>query len=415
MSYYNTFIRATMSPKDKWKLGFQSFVDSAFENASTCHEDIEEEIEFGTLEFKPIVARINSLVDAKTGQRVNDDYKKIIFPDLEYCPKIGTRYRFDNNIWIVFSTDNIRTDTSAIYVRRCNNVMKFQDKYGNIHEEPIYIDYKVTESQIFKNYSIDVPSGRIFFQCQLNKYTKNININDRYMFGDDVYKIRERSRFDRRYTFERDSVYTLSFYADYDNKSDSDNIELGIANYKEYNYTISSIDYISNKVGFMGQLEATVYLNKDIIEEPVVWSSTNEEVAVIDKYSGDYKFINIGTCNFVCEMLHKSDVKFYIQITVEKYIEPSLETIIMPNIEVIKLNKTVFYSVYEYLNGVETDTTFSIKATEVPNRNYKLTVIDGNNFSITNLKPYNTDLKIVCTNDKSNEDTILYIRLGGIV
>lgn len=417
MSYYDTFIKATMSPKDKWHLGFQSLVDSSFENASTYREDIEEELSFGTLEFYPIIARINSLVDAKTGQRVNDDYKKLIFPNLDYQPKMGTRYKFDNNIWIIFSTDNIETDTSAVYVRRCNNVMKMQDKYGNIHEEPVYIDYKVTENQIFRNHSIDAPSGRIWFQCQLNKYTDNLNVNDRYMFGDDVYKIRERSKFDRRNTFDRDSVYTLSFYADYDNKGDNDNVELGIANYKVYNYTITSMEYISNKVDFTGKLDSTVYLEDIVVDEPVIWSSTDENIAIIDKYSGSYKFIKVGKCDFICQMLHKSDVKFRTQITVEEFTKPSFETIIVPDVRIVKLNKTVFYSIYEYLNGVQTDTTFSIKSNNVPDRNYRLNVIDGNNFSITNLKPYDVDLKVICTknNDVQKDDTILYIKLGGIV
>lgn len=176
MSYYSNFVITNKNPKQKWKDGLQALVDKEFTNASSFTEDVEEEIEFGSLEFKPINVRVNSLVDAKTGQRINDDYKKIIFPDLDYQPVIGTRYRFDNNIWIVFSTDNVKTDTSAVYVRRCNNTMNTQDKYGNIHREPCYIDYKVTENQLFRNYSIDIPSGRIWIKHLVpifkNKYRK---------------------------------------------------------------------------------------------------------------------------------------------------------------------------------------------------------------------------------------------------
>ena len=148
MAFYDFYMQAVSNPKQAWKEGFQALVDDQFENASTVQYDVEEEDGFGTLKFHSIECRINSLVDAKTGQRVNDDYKKIIFPDLDKAPDLGTRYRFDNNIWIVFSTDNIKTDTSSAYLRRCNNVLTIEDKYGVIHHEPCYIDYKVTETQL---------------------------------------------------------------------------------------------------------------------------------------------------------------------------------------------------------------------------------------------------------------------------
>lgn len=96
-------------------------------------------------------------------------------------PELGTRYRFDNNIWMVFSTDNIKTDTSSAYLRRCNNVLTIEDKYGNIHQEPCYIDYKITESQLFKEWTLDVPQGRIYVTCQLNQHTQDVDINKRYI------------------------------------------------------------------------------------------------------------------------------------------------------------------------------------------------------------------------------------------
>ena len=175
MAFYDNYVSSISTPKNYWKEQLQEVVNQSFENASTIQFDIEEEDEFGSMMFHPVECRITSLVDAKTGQRNNDDYRKIIFKDLTKEPVIGTRYRFEDNIWMCFSTDNIKTDTSSAYLRRCNNVITTEDKYGKIHEEPCYIDYKVNETQLFQEYTMTTPAARIVVTCQTNKYTKDID------------------------------------------------------------------------------------------------------------------------------------------------------------------------------------------------------------------------------------------------
>lgn len=420
MSYYDTFIKFEKSPKERWAESMQELANQVFENSSTYWTDVEEEDAVGTLEFHPIIARVTSLIDAKTGQRVNDDFKKIIFPNMNYHPSLGTRYKFDNNIWIVYSTENIRTDTSSVYIRRCNNVMTTQDKYGNIHREPVYIDYKVTEAQLYKEYTLNVPSGRIQFWCQRNRHTENININDRYIFGKEPYRVREVARFDRTYTFEEDSVKMISFYAELDAIGTDDNMDLGIANYKRYDYKISIVDSISNIVGFIGSINSNVYLNGEIIEEDVIWETTNSSIAEINN-SGDYKFLDVGNCKFICRMANKPEIFSVVNIEVTKKNETSFDYTISPDNMVVKQNKTVEFTITEYLNGKVIDVGFDFKANGVSNRNYILTVNSKNSFSITNLKPSNEKLEIICTANIKDPETnlplqnIFYIELGGIV
>lgn len=403
-----------------WKDGLQALVDYSFENTSTIQFDVEEEIEFGTLQFAPITVRVNSLVDAKTGQRINDDYKKLIFKDLDYKPKIGTRYKFENNIWIVFSTDNVKTDTSSVYVRRCNNTMNIQDKYGNIHKEPVYIDYKVTENQIFRNYSIDVPSGRIYFQCQLNDYTKNIDVNDRYIFGGDVYKIREKSTFDRRYTFEEDSCHIMSFYADYDNLGENDNRELGVANYVEYKYSIDCQEDLSGSVGEEGQIGCSVILNGEKVEEEVIWISSDNNIAEIDEF-GNYKLLKNGSCKFICKMKNNQNISSCVLVDVSEKLHDIHEYKTYPDVNIIRLNKKETFNVFELFNDSPTETQFVFEDYGVPSKNYIIDIHDGNSFSVTNLKQYNeSNLNINCIPKNSENpnpipEILISVRLGGII
>ena len=414
MSYYDTFRKASKSPAQYHRDAMQEFVNYGFENASTYYTDVEEEIAFGTLEFRPINVRINTIVDAKTGQRVNDDYKKIIFKDLNYKPEIGTRYRFDKNIWIVFSTDNLKTDTSSVYVRRCNNTINTQDKYGNIHREPCYIDYKVTETQIFRELRIDVPNGRVWVQCQLNQWTKDININDRFIFGENPYKVRERNKFDFVETFDMNSAKTLSFYADYDEVAPYDNLELGIADYKVYNYIINVPEELNNTINYSNRLSYTVSLDGELVNEDVIFESTNSNILVIDN-DGDYKMLKEGECEILVKLKNNPSIFTSVKVVVSN--EPNIvyENIITPDDRYIKINKTQNYSVYEYENDTVLDTKFKIECFDMPQKNYLFNKIDDNNFSITNLKTSEDYLlRVVCTNLRTNEAITIYIELGGL-
>ena len=238
MPFYDGFMVINNAPPSvKWRRHLQDTVDKQFENASTWWDDIYEEKEFGSdkidqisnpeiLEevFNKIEARITSLVDAKSGQRDNDDYKQIIYKNTSYKPKYGQRYYFDNNIWIIYSTDNIRSSSANAYIRRCNNVIGIKMEDGTTHKEPCSIDYKMTETQPTIGETVDVPGGRIEIQCQCNKYTDLLQINTRFILGRSVYKIRSFNDYNNVETFNDATNYLLKFYADYDGTDYNDNI-----------------------------------------------------------------------------------------------------------------------------------------------------------------------------------------------
>ena len=416
MSYYDTYLKLSKDPAIEYREFYQELVNEEFDNASTLYKDVEEEIAFGTLEFKPVKVRVNTIIDAKTGQRVNDDYKKIIFQDLSYSPPLGTRFRFNNNIWITFSIDNIKTDTSSIYVRRCNSTINTQDVFGNIHREPCYIDYKVTETQPFRETSIDIPNGRISVQCQSNKWTTNINVNDRYVFGGVTYKIRESHNYDRQETFDQHSTKILSFYADYDEIAPDDNLELEIANYKEYNYVIDIPSEIKGVVGDSDIINASLMLDGKPSNEDLIWTSTNEEVVSVE-FDGRYTMNKVGEASIIVSL--KGNPKFTSTINIivedgESSIQGKNIDVLQPDVKRIKLNATQRFSIFEYIDGVKQDTQFEIVCSGIPKNNYYFGT-NGNEFYITNRKPdENNLLKVDCTNKKTNNVTTVYIELGGL-
>lgn len=414
-NYYDNFVATVPNPRDSYLIQQQEIINQLFVNAPTYFTDVEEEKVAGSLIFESIFVRINNLIDAKSGRRVNDDFKKIIFSDIEHAPAIGARFRFEDNIWLTFSTDNIKTSTAAVYVRRCNNTLNSQDKYGNVHQEPCYIDYGVTEAQVFKEYSVNIPRGRIVVFCQLNDYTKNININHRYVFGGDAYRVRYRDRFDKRYTFDKNSVGILYLQLEYDNIAESDNLELDVADYLEYNFSIETLSEFTNIIGTTKQLSASVLLNEENVTDnyPVEWRSTNTNIATVTS-DGLLKLEGLGDCDVVCTLKNKDTVYSSVHVSVVEEVHDFVtNNIITPDITYIKQNSSQEYNVYEYINGETTSAPFIIKAYDVPLGYYKLEVAN-NKFIVFGIKPCDIPLRVVCTNANTNDTVEISIELGGL-
>lgn len=405
MSYYDSFVAVNGEPARKWEERLQELTKKRFSNASTFWEDIEEENQFGTQQYHTISARITSLVDAHTGQRVNDDYKKIIFPDLSYEPALATRYRFNNNVWIVFSTGNIRSATSAAYLRRCNNTINMEDKYGNIQREPCYIDYKVTENQLDNGETIAVPSGRIQVYCQRNRYTEHIKINDRFIFGNYVYKVRSINDYDRTETFNNDSRELMNFYADFDNISSCDNFKLGVADYVTYNYQIGVVNTISGPVGTTGNLNAICTLDGNQIDEPLKYEVVSGEDIVSIDQSGNYEFLADGDAQITVSMKNLETCTATITVSVGDYVQAPY---IIPDVSTILINQTISYEiVYNGILEITVDT-------ENPSYYYKF-VQDGNKFSITNYKQSDMPIVVKYTDVENSIGGEYTIYLGGII
>ena len=411
--YYETFVYNSFAPSKEFHLFEQELVNDEFEFAPTWHQDIEQEIAFGSLEFKKIDARINQIMDSKVGDRINDDYRKIIFRDLNFKPELGSRYRFDNNIWIVYSTDNIKSVHSSCYLRRCNNTINVQDQYGNIHQEPCIVDIKPTKSGIVEQEYMSVPIARQVLMYQLNKWTKPLFINSRIMLNRQVYKLGAIMDIDRTETFNQDSIKFVKCYLDNDLKNEYDNEELQVADYKIYNYSVSTIKDLIGTRNTEGVLKANVFLDKEQIQESINWYSSDKNIISIDS-SGSYKMINSGEAIIYAKMAKNENFYSEIKVQVSEEQLNVYKNIINPNIDYIPLNNIQNYEVYETHNGVKTDTKFEISLFGIKDKHYSF-LQDGNKFSIKNvLQDENNLLTVSCKNLRDNSIMELEIELGGL-
>ena len=89
---------------------------------------------------------------------------------------------------------------------------------------------------------------------------------------------------------------------------------------------------------------------------------------------------------------------------------------IIPEVSRIIQGNEEDFSVYNYIDGEPNSDTFDVNTYgPVLGKDYTLTIIDGNHFTIANLKESKTPLVIVCTNKNDNSQKVITkLMLGGI-
>ena len=88
--------------------------------------------------------------------------------------------------------------------------------------------------------------------------------------------------------------------------------------------------------------------------------------------------------------------------------------VVSPNVEEVMLGKTVEFDVYNYINGIKQNDTFTIKVSGIPQQYFSFVSINKNKFSIENIKQYQINpLKIECIDDITGNKIIKNIWLGG--
>lgn len=204
---------------------YQTEIDRHFTCANNYYE-IEREKSLGTNSFEKIGVRIDRATNMNTGVKLSDDFKKLIFQK-DIGVLVGEKFSFANNIWLTIDNSTLLTNSSSCIVRRCNNVIRY--KIGDAYDsEPCFIDYKATKSGLDIKEEIKLPDKTIKVYTQNNEITKYIVINQRFIFGSQVFKVVSHEDYNRLTTFEK-RAGLLSFTMELDEKSATDDFVNDIA------------------------------------------------------------------------------------------------------------------------------------------------------------------------------------------
>ena len=108
----------------------------------------------------------------------------------------GSYLAFDNGTWLIYDMFKNTVATKAI-AQECNSFLRWTDETGAIYEKPCYSGAsdlgskaKQSRSEVpWNKYDVRLASGQLFCYVEKDDKTSKIEIDQRLIFGDKVYKV----------------------------------------------------------------------------------------------------------------------------------------------------------------------------------------------------------------------------------
>jgi hypothetical protein len=409
------------SPKQQYIDQFQQTLNEQFYNSSDWWT-IEEETAVGSQEYQNIDVRIESVINAETGLKLGDDWKTVLFKEINHDAQLGKHYIFDNNTWLIINTELIKNLAGTATIRRCNNTLRWIDEpTGIYYEEPCCIEYMVKEP---RNYATGgspfiTPGGFLKIEMQFNERSNKIKQNQRFLFGNvghwTCYKIIGTGINDFRNITTYDNttarILSLDLVADFINP-DLDDVVKGIADVYTNVYTVTlNMSTIEGAPGNTLQLAARVTYNGDSVARTVLWESSDVHIATVNT-AGLVTFVSNGSCTITAG-IENNPVTASCAVTTKAIPAVNSYILITPDENYILEGIVKTYAVYLYENGVQQADVFTITCNpnSVPADNYSFSQVGGNGFIISNRLRYLTSyLTVTCTTGATVKTLDIYLR-----
>ena len=411
------------TPKDGYTDLFQETLNNQFYNASNWWT-ISEEITNGGEVFEDVDVRIAHVINSETGLKLGDDWKTLLFKDVDHLTELGKLYTFDDNTWLTINTEFIKNLTGTCTIRRCNNTMRWiNEATGIFYEEPCAIEYMVKEPRDYltSGSPFATPGGFLHIEMQFNERTNLIRENQRFLFGNPqhwtCYKVvgTGLNDFKNQETYDNESAKILSvdLIANFVN-DELDDITNGIADVNTNLYTITL-----NKATAAGiptdtiQLIPTVTYNGKSATRTVLWTTSNALIATVST-SGLVTLVANGSCN-ITATIDGNPADDVCVITVSATPVVNSDILITPDTNYVLEGADRTYTVYLYENDVVQVDTFTITCNRnsVPTANFTFAQLTGNSFKVTNiLRDSSSYLTITCTVGAVVETFNIYLRGG---
>lgn len=335
-------------PNDYFRDQQQAAIDQQWDCTSAKYT-IKEQANFGSNVYNDIEVWIDYVVGlGSRGTTNGDDFRQLIFRDINYQVRRGLYYQFDENYWIVYFSDEYSSLSKDAGVRRCNNVMRIADpENGSIFSIPCVIDYDMTSPSQQVSSHVITPNNHATVMVQGNADTLRLfKLNTRYMFGGRPFKLLayQNALIDESISPNPTLLY-LDLYLDELRADDS--IENQLADNGVYQYSIE-IDSANMELinGATGSLIASVSLNGEEVNREVVWASSDTSVVTIDS-QGNYQIVGTDgqSCTITATLQGNASVAASIKIAVVGTESLQAKIVLDPSFSKIRQYETVDFTV----------------------------------------------------------------------
>lgn len=401
LGFYNTKLdMLSKTPHDYYVDHMQALINDRWDNTTTLF-NIKRENPFGSLEFDDVDAHVIHAIDKSTGMKQGDDFRELIFRDLSVTVELGTCWFFDDNYWLAINLDEYNRTSKNIFVRRCNNTLRwYGPEDGHLIEVPCILEYDATSPSPQVDNDVITPNNKISIICQGNATTAQIQENQRFLFGKRPFKVTGYNNYmwldEKR---KNPSILYMDAYLD--EISPYDDLNSGVAYNKEVNYTIS-IDQgdITQLTEYTTQLTATVWQGGDIVTKPVIWSSSDPDIVSVDK-TGVITLKGQGgsSAKVSAQLGENKSVFATINVEIVSAMENKYRIEITPLITQVKQNQTIQFTASLYNNNVKQDNVITVTGSGADIDSYELRTIGNNVFTIKAKKVSKLPLILNLTTD----------------
>ena len=367
LRFFNNIIsnRIDTTPDTVYRDLQQEFVNLQWDNTTALYIVKEEEAIGSDVYTDLEVWLVPTVADTSTGLKDTRDFNKLIFRDINHKVKRGLMYQFDDCYWIVHSYSEYDGVVQDCGIRRCNNVLKIIDpENGGVFAIPCVVDYDMAASTVKVTKYILTPNNHAVIMVQGNEDTLRLfKTNTRYMLSGRPFKL---YGYQNAVGYDMNNPYSTLLYLDLylDEFRDGDNLEEGIAENGEYNYSISidSDDLILTE-NSIGKLSATVLLNGKEVIRPIKWESSNSKIISIDE-NGEYevkgKIDDSATISTILD--GNKMVSDSIDITIGTP-EDSIDILLNPSFDKIRQYSTINFNIDVYFNRILITDNLTISCT----------------------------------------------------
>lgn len=397
LEFYTAYLNnLSKTPKERYIDDLDAVTDRQFQNSSSW-DTIKEEDSIGAGTYSDLIVRLNKVIDPRTGTKLGDAYRKIIYQD-RVSDKFGLYYQYDNRYWIASNPDLIGLPTSSTIILRCNDLLRWYDECGVYKEYPVYIDASDVGFGLNEDEHQVLTDGRIKGLVQFNDDTSKLLEGHEFLLGRENKYAKYRVSFED--DFETNEVLKLKF-SRYQINSDVDNLELGIANYaKRPQFSLNILPTNTEiSIGNTVQLEYSL-LDKDgqkDDERTISWESSDEDIATVDEY-GIVMGIANGSASITATMTCNNTVLDSVDFLITDTPSDNIEYILTPSNESITRSDTIEFEAKKLNNGTEVIETFTFEidsATTASSDDYVFTTLTDTTFSIKNLNEGETVVILV--------------------
>ena len=412
------------TPKEYWEGLHQATLDTMWDDTTQIYSIKEQDaLPFADkyTEYEAWVSTVSD--DLINYSKVYSDFVRLLYKDLNHKQNYkGQYYKFaldgeHEETYICYDRMNLSTLTADFKVVRCNNVLTWIDKYGNVITLPCYLGTDVTSTNNLIGKDGIVPNARMIILVQANDFTKSIVKNQRFMFEHSTaFKVEEVNNFMQEQGTDG-QVTCVKIYINYSAITPKDNCELNICDYYDVGYTVEiNQDNIEQVNGFTGTLTATVKnLNEIVDNMELVWESSDKTVVAIDN-EGNYNItgLNGDKATITCRLKENMDIFDTITIQVVGVVVPNPIIVINPNdVNVLKEKQSVAFIPKVFNEGSELTTSVACVPSGANPLCYTLIPVT-NGYLLTVLKKSNKPLTLTFSADGC-VDVVVTIKLIGLL